>query len=158
MIKNPMTKNGFSILQNTLNKLKNTDRPRIINSIKEARAHGDLKENAEYTAAKEEQFLIEKKIKEIEEKISNAEIIDVKNFENNGKIIFGTTVEITNLNTKEKNTYKIVGEDEADIKDHKISIKSPIARALILKSKNDTVKIKTPSGILEYKITDVNYI
>lgn len=158
MIKNPMTKNGFSILQNTLNKLKNTDRPRIINSIKEARAHGDLKENAEYTAAKEEQFLIEKKIKEIEEKISSAEIIDVKNFENNGKIIFGTTVEITNLNTKEKNTYKIVGEDEADIKDHKISIKSPIARALILKSKNDTVKIKTPSGILEYKITDVNYI
>lgn len=158
MTKNPMTKNGFSTLQETLNKLKNIERPRIINSIKEARAHGDLKENAEYAAAKEEQFLIEKKIKEIEEKISSAEIIDVKNFENDGKIIFGATVELTNLNTKEKNTYTIVGEDEADVKDNKISIKSPIARALILKSKNDTVKIQTPSGTLEYKITNVNYI
>lgn len=158
MTKNPMTKNGFSTLQNTLNKLKNTERPRIINSIKEARAHGDLKENAEYTAAKEEQFLIEKKIKEIEEKISSAEIIDIKNFENDGKIIFGATVDLISLNTKEKNTYKIVGEDEADVKDNKISIRSPIARALILKSKNDNVKIQTPSGTLEYKITDVNYI
>jgi len=158
MKKNPMTKAGFLTLQKTLHDLKNIDRPKIINNIKEARAHGDLKENAEYKAAKEEQFLIEKKIKELEYKIFNAEVIEVNNLKNNGKITFGATVELINSNNKEKKTYTIVGEDESDIKNNKISINSPVARALILKSKNNNVKIQTPNGTLEYKITDVNYI
>lgn len=154
MGKIPITKNGFLNLQKTLNFLKNIKRPKIIKAIKIAREHGDIKENAEYHAAKEEQYFIENKIKKIESKISKANIIDITKMNNNGKIIFGTTIDLININTQDMLTYCIVGEDEANIKKNKISIKSPIARSLISKSIGDIIKINTQN----FRIKNVKYI
>jgi len=158
MTKIPMTENGLNSLQEHLKKLKNIDRPKVISDIKRAREYGDIKENAEYHAAKEEQFLIEKTIKNIENKILNANVIDITKINNNGQVIFGTTVELTKLDENKIMSYRIVGEDEADIKKKTISIQSPLARALILKSINDIVKINTPNGMLQYKIKNIKYI
>lgn len=158
MKKNPITKDGYEKLKEQLKYLKSIERVKIINDIKKAREYGDLKENAEYHAAKEEQFLTEKKIKEIENKIANAQILDIKDQKNIDKIIFGSTIDIINLENKKKYTYTIVGEDEADIKINKLSINSPLAKALIQKSLGEIIKITTPNGIIGYKITDIKYI
>jgi transcription elongation factor GreA len=157
MNKVPMTVNGAAMLRDELQRLKSVERPRIINAIAEARAHGDLKENAEYHAAREQQSFAEGRIIEIEAKLSAVQIIDVLQIENTGKVIFGSTVSLTNENTKESVTYQIVGEDEADIKVNKISVTSPIARALIGKHIDDVVEVKTPEGVSSYEITDVVY-
>ncbi|HFL8824367.1 MAG TPA: transcription elongation factor GreA [Candidatus Azoamicus sp. OHIO1] len=158
MQKIPMTETGFKKLQQELEILKQINRPKIINEIQKARAHGDLKENAEYHAAKEEQFIIESKIKEIENKLPIAEVIDVKKFTNNGKIIFGSTVKLTNMETRQTVTYKIVGEDESNIIENKISIQSPIARALIGKFIKNQIEINIPDGKVKYEINEVEYI
>lgn len=150
-----MTVLGAAKLREELQRLKSVERPRIINAIAEARAHGDLKENAEYHAAKEQQSFIEGRILEIEGKLSNAQIIDVTNIENTGKVIFGTTVTIINTNSEETFSYTIVGDDEADIKLTKISISSPIARAMIGKHVGDVIEVSTPDGMTEYEIVDV---
>ena len=153
-----MTVAGADSLQVELKELKSVKRPQIIQSIAEAREHGDLKENAEYHAAREQQSFCEGRIQEIEAKLSNANIIDVTKFPNNGKVIFGTTVTIINVDTDQEITYQIVGEDEADIKNNRISVVSPIARGLIGKEVDDVVNIQTPAGAVEYEITDVEYI
>jgi transcription elongation factor GreA len=153
-----MTQSGAKALQAELNQLKNEKRPQIITAISEARAHGDLKENAEYHAAKEMQSFIEGRIKEIENKISNAQIIDVTAMPNNGKVIFGATVHLVNLQSEEKIIYQIVGDDEADVKASKVSVSSPIARALIGKQAGDEVNVQTPAGLVEYEIVKVEYI
>ena len=153
-----MTVAGADSLQIELKELKSVKRPQIIQSIAEAREHGDLKENAEYHAAREQQSFCEGRIQEIEAKLSNANIIDVTKFPNNGKVIFGTTVTIINVDTDQEITYQIVGEDEADIKNNRISVVSPIARGLIGKEVDDVVNIQTPAGAVEYEITDVEYI
>lgn len=158
MIRVPMTQSGAKALQEELNQLKNEKRPQIITAISEARAHGDLKENAEYHAAKEMQSFIEGRIKEIENKISNAQIIDITTMPNNGKIIFGATVYLLNLQSDEKIIYQIVGDDEADVKVSKVSVSSPIARALIGKQAGDEVNVQTPAGLVEYEIVKVEYI
>jgi transcription elongation factor GreA len=158
MNKVPMTVLGAAFLRDELQRLKSVERPRIINAIAEARAHGDLKENAEYHAAREQQGFVEGRIQEIEGKLSNVQIIDVTQLENSGKVIFGSTVKITNLKTDQEVTYKIVGEDEADIKLAKISVTSPIARAMIGKYIGDRVEVKTPDGMISYEIIDVEYI
>lgn len=155
MEKNPMTKEGFEKLKQTLNNLKTIDRIKIINDIKVAREHGDLKENAEYHAAKEAQFILEKKIKNIENKIINAQIINSSEIYQQNKILFGSSVELINMHNNKKYTYKIVGEDEADIKNNKISIKSPLARALLQKSEDDTINLELPNGIIKYKIITI---
>ena len=154
----PMTVIGAELLRHELQNLKTVERPRIIKSIEEARAHGDLKENAEYHAAKEQQGFIEGRIKDIEAKLSQAQIIDIKSHTNQGRIIFGATVHLINSETEEKFCYQIVGEDEADLKVNKISVTSPIARAMIGKQEGDTVEVKAPSGIINYEITQVDYI
>jgi len=153
----PMTVNGAEALRLELNELKTVKRPAVIQAIAEARAHGDLKENAEYHAAREQQGFIEGRIQDIEGKLSNAQIIDVTKMTNNGKVIFGTTVTILNLDTEEEVTYRIVGDDEADIKSNLISVNSPIARGLIGKEVDDVVNITTPKGVVEFEITDVQY-
>ena len=158
MEKEPITVNGLEKLERELNNLKNVKRPQIISAIAEARSHGDLKENAEYHAAKEQQSISEGKIQEINDIIARANIIDVKNIQNSGKVIFGSTVELLNIETNEKKTYKIVGKDEADIKKNLIYFKSPIGKGLIGKNKNDTVKIIIPAGEKNYEIKDVKYI
>lgn len=150
-----MTVQGAALLREELQRLKTVERPRIIDAIAEARAHGDLKENAEYHAAREQQSFVEGRILEIEGKLSNAQIIDVTQIQNTDKVIFGTTVTLLNINTEEEVTYQIVGDDEADIKVHKISISAPIARALIGKLVGDVVEVSTPDGILEYEIMTV---
>jgi transcription elongation factor GreA len=156
MKKSPMTVLGAERLREELQRLKSVDRPRIINAIAEARAHGDLKENAEYHAAREQQSFAEGRIQEIESKLSNAQIIDVTQIPNNGKVIFGSTV---NLMQEEKEvTYKIVGEDEADINASKISVSSPIARAMIGKEAGDSIAVHTPEGVINYEIVDVEYV
>lgn len=152
-----MTVNGAEALRLELNELKTVKRPAVIQAIAEARAHGDLKENAEYHAAREQQGFIEGRIQDIEGKLSNAQIIDVTKMTNNGKVIFGTTVTILNLDTEEEVTYRIVGDDEADIKSNLISVNSPIARGLIGKEVDDVVNITTPKGVVEFEITDVQY-
>lgn len=153
----PMTVKGAEMLQEELNRLKQVERPRIINAIAEARAHGDLKENAEYHAAREQQGFTEGRIAEIEAKLGAAQIIDVTRMENTGRVIFGTTVEL--MNSHDKNLkYQIVGEDEADIKLNKISVTSPVARALIGKFEGDVVEVATPEGKIEYEIVKVDYI
>lgn len=157
MNKVPMTVAGADSLQVELKELKSVRRPQIIQSIAEAREHGDLKENAEYHAAREQQSFCEGRIQEIEAKLSNANIIDVTKFPNNGKVIFGATVTIINVDTDQEITYQIVGEDEADIKNNRISVVSPIARGLIGKEVDDVVNIQTPAGTVEYEITDVEY-
>lgn len=154
----PMTKAGETRLREELQKLKSKDRPRVIAAISDAREHGDLKENAEYHAAREQQSFIEGRIQEIEGKLSAAQVIDVHTIENTGKVIFGVTVHLLNVDTDEQVVYQICGEDEADIKAGKISISSPIARALIGKSEGDIVAIRVPSGTVEYEIEDVEHI
>lgn len=154
----PMTVQGAEALRLELNELKTVKRPAVIQAIAEARAHGDLKENAEYHAAREQQGFIEGRIQDIEGKLSNAQIIDVTKLPNNGKVIFGATVTILNLDTEEEVTYRIVGDDEADIKNNLISVNSPIARGLIGKTADEVVNITTPKGVVEYEITDVQYL
>ncbi len=154
----PMTAKGAEMLREELNHLKSVKRPEIVNAIAEAREHGDLKENAEYHAAREQQSFCEGRIQDIEGKLSNAQIIDVTKMPNNGKVIFGTTVTILNLDTDEETTYRIVGEDEADIKSNLISVVSPIARGLIGKQLDDVVNIQTPKGAIEYEIIEVKYV
>lgn len=154
----PMTKQGHDALQAELQQLKTVDRPRISAAIAEARAHGDLKENAEYHAAREQQGFAEGRIQDIEGKLSNAQVIDVTAMPRTGKVIFGVTVDIVNVDTDETKTYQIVGDDEADIKNNKISVNSPIARGLIGKEEGDTVGIQTPAGLVEYEIAEVRYV
>lgn len=153
-----MTAAGAEKLRAELQHLKTVERPRIITAISEARAHGDLKENAEYHAAKEQQSFIEGRIADLEAKISQAHIIDITKINNEGKVIFGATVTLANVETDEEVTYQIVGDDEADIKAKKISVSSPIARALIGKSEADTIGVQAPAGLIEYEIVKVEYI
>jgi len=154
----PMTVAGEARLRQELNRLKSEDRPRVIAAIAEAREHGDLKENAEYHAAREQQSFIEGRIQEIEGKLSAAQVIDVTTIQNTGKVIFGTTVHLVNVDTEEEVTYKIVGEDEADIKEGKISIGSPIARALVGREEGDVATVQLPSGTAEYEIEKVEHL
>ncbi|RDI48040.1 transcription elongation factor GreA [Aquicella lusitana] len=157
MQKVPMTTAGAEKLREELNRLKQVERPKIINAIAEARAHGDLKENAEYHAAREQQGFIEGRIQEIESKLSVAHIIDVTQLENTGRVIFGATVKLTTPEGASL-SYQIVGEDEADINENKISVTSPVARALIGKYEGDNVEVKTPEGSMTYEIIEVTYI
>lgn len=154
----PMTVRGEQMLRTELVELKTVTRPRIIQDIATAREHGDLKENAEYHAAREQQSFCEGRIQEVEAKLSLVQVIDVSLIPHTGKVIFGTTVTIINLDTDEEKTYCIVGEDEADIKAGKISIASPIARALIGKSEGDEVPVTTPGGVIDYEITEVQHL
>lgn len=158
MIKVPLTVAGANKLRAELEELKTVTRPRIIQAIAEAREHGDLKENAEYHAAREQQSFAEGRIAEIESKLSNAQIIDVTKTEANGKVVFGATVEIEDIDSGKLVKYQIVGEDEANIKEGRISIGSPIARALIGKEVEDVVVVKAPGGNIEYEILSVEYI
>lgn len=158
MSKVPMTARGAQLLREELQELKSVARPRVIVAIAEARAHGDLKENAEYHAAKEQQSFIEGRIKEIDGMLSNAQIIDVTALNANGKIVFGTTVELLNIKTNDTVTYQIVGDQEANVKEGKISITSPIARALIGKEEGDIAVVRAPGGEIEYEISAVKYI
>lgn len=153
----PMTPQGHHALEEELKHLKTVERPRITTAIAEAREHGDLKENAEYHAAREQQGFCEARIRDIEAKLGGAQVIDINNIPHDGRVVFGVTVVIENLDTEEQKRYKIVGDDEADFKVNKISINSPIARGLIGKSKGDEAKIQTPSGDVEYEIIDVLY-
>jgi len=153
----PMTVRGAELLRKELDFLKNVRRPEIIKAIAEAREHGDLKENAEYHAAREQQGFCEGRIQEIEGKLGNAQVIDVTRLPNNGKVIFGATVVLVNTDTDDEVTYQIVGDDEADIKAGLISVNSPIARGLIGKELDDTVNIVTPGGRVEFEIIEVNY-
>lgn len=157
MDKFPMTVQGAKALQDELTRRKTIERPRIIEAIATARAHGDLKENAEYHAAREEQSFNEGRIQELEAKISNAQVIDIQKLPNNGKIIFGSTVKLCNMDTDEEVVYQIVGEDEANIKEGKISYSSPIGRALIGKELDDSVEVRTPGGIMSYDVIEVIY-
>ena len=154
----PMTVRGAEQLREELDFLKNVRRPQIIAAIAEAREHGDLKENAEYHAAREQQGFCEGRIQEIEGKLGSAQIIDVTKMQNNGKVIFGATVTLTNVETDEEVTYRIVGDDEANIKEGLISVNSPIARGLVGKVVDDSVTITTPGGKVEFDIIEVEYI
>ena len=158
MDKEPITLNGLNNLKDELIFLKEKKRPEIVAAIAEARSHGDLKENAEYHAAKEQQSHSEGRIQEIEDLIARANVIDVTNINNDGKVIFGSTVYLQNLDTNEKIEYKLVGKDEADLKKKLIFFQSPIGKGLIGKNKNDLVEITTPSGIKNFEIIDVKYI
>ena len=157
MNKVPVTLRGHELLQKELKRLKSADRPTVIKAIAEARAHGDLKENAEYHAAKEQQGFIEGRIKELEGKLSNLQVIDVTTVDAKGKIIFGSTVELVDEDTGKDTVYKIVGEDEADIKTGLISCSSPIARALIGKNEGDVINFSAPGGEKHYEIIEVRY-
>lgn len=154
----PMTVRGAEKLREELEYLKTELRPQIIEAIADAREHGDLKENAEYHAAREQQGFCEGRIQEIESKLSNAQVIDVTKMTNNGRIIFGATVTLLKSETEEEVVYRIVGDDEADIKQNMISVNSPIARALIGKEVDDVAIVKTPSGDVEYEILEVSYL
>lgn len=154
----PMTRQGEQALRDELHKLKSEDRPRVIEAIAEAREHGDLKENAEYHAAREQQSFVEGRIQEIEGKLAAAQVIDVTTMEKTGRVIFGTTVRLINVDTEEEETYQIVGEDEADIKQGRLSVSSPIARALIGKEEGEEVSIQVPSGTVEYEIDEVMHL
>ena len=158
MSKNPLTVKGAKDLKDELYHLKNVKRPKITDAIADARAHGDLKENAEYHAAREEQGLVEARVRDIESKLGNAQIIDISKVPHTGRVIFGCTVEIENLETEETITYTLVGEDEADIKNNRISIGSPLSKALIGKEEGDVVEVKAPGGNTEYEISGVSYI
>lgn len=153
-----MTKEGADALQTELNKLKKEERPRITKSIADAREHGDLKENAEYHAAREEQGLVEARISQIESALSLAQVIDVTKLNAGGKVVFGATVAVVNLDTDEEVSYKIVGNEESDVKANKISVNSPIARALIGKEEGDEAVVQAPSGNIDYEIIEVQYI
>ncbi len=154
----PMTLQGAEKLKAELQELKSVARPKVIAAIAEAREHGDLKENAEYHAAREQQGFIEGRIAEIEGKLSNAQVIDVASLNANGKVVFGATVELVNEETGEEVYYQIVGDDEADIKQNKISVNSPVARALIGKEEGDIASVNAPGGIIEYEVVTVKYI
>ena len=158
MDKEPVTVNGLEKLKKELDHLKNIKRPHIISAIAEARSHGDLKENAEYHAAKEQQSLLEGRILEIDDTIARANVIDVTKIENNGKVIFGSTVELINIKTNEEKIYRIVGKDEANIKEDLIYFRSPLGKGLIGKNKNDIAKLVSPAGERAFKIQDVKYI
>ena len=158
MNKVPMTVAGEKSLRDELERLKRVDRPRIVQAIAEAREHGDLKENAEYHAAREQQSFCEGRIKEIEHKLSHAQVIDVTTIPHSGRVIFGTTVDLINVDNDSEVTYRIVGEDEADVKQNLISVNSPIARALVGKSEGDEVVVKAPSGEICYEIGQVRHI
>ncbi|HAV46861.1 MULTISPECIES: transcription elongation factor GreA [Psychrobacter] len=153
----PMTPQGHAALEAELKQLKSVDRPRITAAIAEAREHGDLKENAEYHAAREQQGFCEARIRDIEAKLGAAQVIDPTTLPNDGRVVFGVSVVIENMDTEEEKQYKIVGDDEADFKAGKISVNSPIARGLIGKSEGDEVRIETPKGIVEYEIMKVIY-
>jgi len=153
-----MTKEGEISLRQELQKLKSEDRNNVVKAIAEAREHGDLKENAEYHAAKEQQGLIESRIREIENKLADAQVIDATLIDPSGKVIFGTTVELKDLDERKLISYKIVGEDEADVKLGKLSVNSPLSRSLIGKSKGDFVKLETPGGTKEYEILSIKHI
>ena len=157
MSKVPMTVHGAQLLRDELKNLKSIDRPRVISAISEARAHGDLKENAEYHAAKEQQGFIEGRIKEIESKLANAQEVDINAVNAQGKVVFGSTVMVVDFQNDQEITYKIVGEDEADLKKGKISITSPLARSLIGKEQDDIIELKTPNGVFEYEIGEIRY-
>jgi len=157
MTKVPMTLRGATLLREELQDLKQVQRPRVIEAIAEAREHGDLKENAEYHAAREQQSFIEGRLKEIEAKLSNAQVIDVTTINANGKVIFGSTVQLLDLDTETQVTYQIVGDDEADIKLGRISVNSPVARGLIAKEEGDEVEVQTPGGTKEYEIEAISY-
>ena len=158
MRKVPMTINGASKLREELSELKSVQRPQIVKAIAEAREHGDLKENAEYHAAREQQSFCEGRIKEIEGKLADSEIIDVTAIPHTGKVIFGTTVTLYNIETEKSVTYMIVGEDEADIKSNKISVGSPISRAMMGKSEGDEIVVKAPGRDIEYEIEKVEHL
>ena len=158
MSKFPMTVSSGASLRAELERLKRVDRPRIAQAIADAREHGDLKENAEYHAAREQQSFAEGRIMEIEGKLGNAQVIDVTAIPKTGKVIFGATIDLVNLDTDATVTYRIVGEDEADVKKNLISIGSPIARALIGKEEGDVVVVKAPGGDIEYEIDQVQHI
>ena len=158
MNKFPMTVAGEAALREELERLKKVDRPRITAAIAEAREHGDLKENAEYHAAREQQSFNEGRIMDIEGKLGNAQVIDVTTIPKSGKVIFGTTIDQINIDTDESVTYKIVGDDEADVKSNLISINSPIARALIGKEEGEVVTVRAPGGDIEYEIDQVQHI
>jgi transcription elongation factor GreA len=158
MQKVPMTAKGANTLRQELEKLKTVDRQRIAKAIGEARAHGDLRENAEYHAAKETQGFIEARIRDIEGKLSNANIIDVSHLPKNGIVVFGTTVHVLNIDTNTESTYTLVGDDEADVKSGKISINSPIARALVGKRIGEATQATTPTGPIQLEIIKIEYI
>lgn len=158
MIKYPMTVQGARALEEELHHLTKVVRPKLSQDIGTARELGDLKENAEYHAAREQQGMVEARVRDIEGRLQGSVVIDVTTIPHTGKVIFGTTVEIANVETDERVTYKIVGEDEADFKLGKISVGSPIARALVGKSEGDVVTVKTPSGVLEYEIIEVRHL
>ena len=154
----PMTVDGAEALKEELNRLKTVERPRIIEAIATARAHGDLKENAEYHAAREQQSFTEGRIQELESKVGLAQVIDVTKLPASDKVVFGSTVTLINVKTDDEITYQIVGEDEADLKSGKISYLSPLAKAMIGKLCDDTIEVRTPDGIVEYDISEVQYI
>ena len=154
----PMTVEGEKALREELTQLKSVDRPRISQAIAEARELGDLKENAEYHAAREQQSFAEGRINEIEAKLSNAQVIDISSINKTGKVIFGSTVVLVNMDDDKEVEYKIVGDDEADIKLNKISVNSPIARAMIGKEEGDVVLVNTPSGGVEYEVDEVKHL
>tara|TARA_B100000686_G_C16487608_1_gene810440 strand:- start:52 stop:528 length:477 start_codon:yes stop_codon:yes gene_type:complete len=158
MDKEPITSQGLAKLKKELEELKKIKRPKIVQAIAEARAHGDLKENAEYHAAKEEQAKMEGRVIEINDLIARANVVDVTTLEKKDNVIFGSTVHVTNLENNEKNIYKIVGKDEADIAKNFIYFRSPIGKALIGKKKKDLVSVSTPSGEKNFEITDIKYI
>ena len=158
MDKEPITISGLEKLKKELEELKNVQRPKIVTAIAEARSHGDLKENAEYHAAKEQQSLLESRVIEINDTIARANVIDVTKIENDGKVVFGSTVFLKNLDSSQKLNYKIVGKDEADIKNNLIYFKSPVGKGLIGKNVGDMVTINTPSGEKSFEILDVQYI
>ena len=158
MNKVPLTVKGAELMRAELHQLKTVERPKVIASIQEARTHGDLSENAEYDAAKERQSFIEGRIVELEGKLANAQIIDPAHVDADGRCVFGATVDLEEVGSGETVTYQIVGDDEADIKSGKISISSPIARALIGKYSGDVAEVKAPGGIKEYEILDVKYL
>ena len=153
----PVTKKGYELLKKELKQLLNTDRPEVVKAISTAREHGDLKENAEYHAAKEQQGFIEGRIQELNAKLANANVIDIEKLSGD-KVIFGATVTFEDIDTEEVSNYQIVGEDESDIKKQKISFSSPIAKALIGNYEKDIIEVTTPKGIVTYKVTSVKYI
>ena len=158
MNKEPITINGLKDLKSELEDLKNVQRPKVVEAIAEARSHGDLKENAEYHAAKEQQALIESRVIVINDLIARANVIDVTKIENNGKVIFGSTVKVKDLNTEKKIAYHLVGQDEADISKNLIFFRSPIGKALIGKEKGEMITVNTPSGERSFKVLNVEYI
>ena len=158
MEKEPITVSGLNNLKSELENLKNIQRPKIVEAIAEARSHGDLKENAEYHAAKEQQALIESRVIAINDLIARANVIDVTKIENNGKVIFGSTVKVQDLENNKQISYRLVGQDEADIKKNLIFFKSPIGKSLIGKNKGEMINVKTPSGERNFEILNVEYI